>query len=78
MKGVVYMKNSNTTFDSVNEKVRKQMFVGKISRELKDLMKKAPDAKDEIEQLTKDLVRIMNMLDENEQIHARGMLYNKK
>lgn len=73
------MKNSNTTFDSVNEKVRKQMFVGKISRELKDLMKKAPDAKDEIEQLTKDLVQIMNdMLDENEQIHARGMLYNKK
>lgn len=74
------MKNRNATFDSVNEKVRKQMFVGKISRELKDLMKKAPDAKDEIEQLTKDLVRIMNvyMLDENEQIHARGMLYNKK
>ena len=74
------MKNSNATFDSVNEKVRKQMFVGKISSQLKDLMKKAPDAKDEIEQLTKDLVRIMNvyMLDENEQIHARGMLYNKK
>lgn len=74
------MKNSNATFDSVNEKVRKQIFTTKISRELKDLMKKAPDAKDEIEQLTKDLVRIMNgyMLDENEQIHARGMLYNKK
>ena len=69
-----------TQFDSVNEKIRKQMFIGKISRLLKDLMKKAPDAKDEIEQLTKDLVRIMNvyMLDENEQIHARGMLYNKK
>lgn len=74
------MKNSNATFDSVNEKVRKQMFVGKVAREMRDLMKKAPDAKDEIEQLTKDLVRIMNdyMLDENEQIHARGMLYNKK
>lgn len=73
------MKNSNATFDSVNEKVRKQMFIGKVSRELRDLMKKAPDAKDEIEQLTKDLVRIMNiyMLDENEQIHARSMLFNE-